>query len=107
LEKGPFNFAMQYGEVSANDLDRCRPPASMRRRMSACSSTVMTYSTKSPYKTFAESQAAFRKKFEEIGRHPAFFAWYLVDEVPVKFVPNVRAVNEFLHELDPTIRPTR
>ncbi|HOF62284.1 MAG TPA: hypothetical protein PK251_14895 [Candidatus Latescibacteria bacterium] len=100
-KKGPFNFAMQYGEVSAQDLDRWQSigvyaAADVRKLIYG-----YDYSAKSPYKTFAESQAAFRKKFEEIGRHPAFFAWYLVDEVPVRFVPNIRAVNEFLHELDP------
>ncbi len=98
---GPFNFAVQYGEVSVRDLDRWQSigvhvAVDVRRFIYG-----YDYSAKSPYKTFAESQEALRKYFAAVGGHPALFAWYLVDEAPLRFVPNIRDVNEFLHELDP------
>lgn len=100
-KKGPFNFAVQYHQVTAKDLDRWQSigvfvASDIRRFIYG-----YNYSVKSPYGTFAEAETALRKMVSEIGDHPALFAWYLVDEAPVRFVPNIRAVNELLHELDP------
>ena len=96
-----FNFAMQYGAISRSDLDRWQSVGTYAATDVRSLIHGYNYSAKSKYRTPEESQAAFRKKFQEIGDHPALLAWYLVDEAPLEFVPNITMANEFLHEIDP------
>lgn len=101
-KKGPFNFAVQYHVVTAKDLDRWQSVGvfvapDIRRFIYGYNYSAI----KSPHGTLEESGEALRKLISDIGSHPALFAWYLVDETPVRFAPNVRAVNELLQELDP------
>lgn len=98
----PFNFAVQYGGVTPEELDRWQDAgvyicSDVRPRIYGYSHGDM----KSKYTTLDESKAAFQKLYSEIGSHPAFFGWYLVDEATVKMIPNITAVNEYLQELDP------
>ena len=98
--EGPFNFAVQYGEISKEDLDRF----SRRNIYVAADVRQFVYgynhSVKCPYSTKDESRAAIRKLVSDIGSHPALMAWYLVDEAPRKIIGNIVEANHYFHELD-------
>ena len=100
-KKSPFNFATVYGGTTAAQLDKWRDAHTHIAVDVRSLIYGYNYSAQSQLKTLEDSQAAFRAKFAEYGRHPNLFAWYLVDEAPLEFVPNVAAVNAFLREADP------
>lgn len=100
-KKGPHNFAIQYGDMTVEDLDRWLKAgvvvaADVRRLIYG-----YDYSAKSEYKTFDDSKNAFRRKYKEIGGHPALVMWYLNDEAPVSLAQNTSDVHVYLHEIDP------
>ncbi|MBR4654760.1 MAG: hypothetical protein IKO72_15500 [Kiritimatiellae bacterium] len=100
-KRGPHNFAIQYGAVTPEQLDRYQKAgvyvaADVRKLIYG-----YNYSSKSNLKTMEDSKAALLKRYGEIGSHPALVMWYLNDEAPVSLVPNTTAVNEFLHSIDP------
>ena len=99
--EAPFNFVMQYGPVGTKELDEYAKIGVYVAIDARALIYGYDYSAVSPYKTLEESKMAFREKFAEIGRHPAFLSWCLVDECPMSLFKNVAAANEFLHELDP------
>ncbi|MBR4651853.1 MAG: hypothetical protein IKO72_00700 [Kiritimatiellae bacterium] len=101
-KRGPYNFAIQYGAVTTEQLDRYQAAgvyvASDVRKM------IYGYNFNAHrrgLKTMEDSRKALRKCYKEIGSHPALVMWYLNDEAPVSMVPNTTAVNEFLHSIDP------
>jgi hypothetical protein len=99
--EAPFNFVMQYGLVGTKELDEYAKIGVYAAMDVRTLIYGYNYSVESPYATLDETKRAFREKFAEIGRHPAFLSWYLVDECPMSLFKNVTAANEFLHELDP------
>ncbi len=100
-KKGPFNFFMPYNTVSEDELDRYHNAGLMVVPCVMHKVHGLRYSVVSAHKTEAESHAWFRKYVSEVGKHPALLAWFLVDEVPLAFVPNVAGVNDLLAEIDP------
>lgn len=99
--KGPFNFFMPYGVVEKDDMDRYAAAGLMVAPCVMQKVHGLRYSVNSPFKTEAESHAWFRKHVADVGSHPALLAWFLVDEVPLAYVPNVASVNDLLEEIDP------
>lgn len=104
--QAPFNFAVQYGRASTvAQLDAYAAIGVFAAVDVRSLIYGYNYSAKSELKTLAESQQALRAKYAEMGTHPALLMWYLNDEAPLSFVPNVTEVHNFLHEIDPD-RPT-
>ncbi len=100
-KRGPYNFAIQYAGITTAQLDRWQKAgvfvaSDVRGLIYGCS-----YATKVGIKTAEDTKAALRRRFEEIGSHPALVMWYLNDEAPVSFAPRATIVHEFLHEIDP------
>ena len=98
--QGPFNFALQYGDVRRRDLDRfaekgIHVAADVRHYVYG-----YDHAARCAYKTPEESRKAIRALVDEIGGHPALMAWYLVDEAPRKLFPNVADANRYFHEID-------
>jgi len=100
-KRGPYNFAIQYGNINTAMLDRWQKAGVVVATDVRSLIYGYNYSAKSKLVTFEDSKAALRKKYEEVGRHPALVMWYLNDEAPVNLVPNTTKVHEFLHQLDP------
>ena len=104
--QAPFNFAVQYGRASTTAQLDGYAAIGVYAAVDVRSLIYgYDYSAKSGLKTLAESQKALRAKYAEMGAHPALLMWYLNDEAPLAFVPNVTDVQNFLHEIDPD-RPT-
>ena len=100
--QAPFNFAVQYGRASTVAQLDAYAAIGVYAAVDVRSLIYgYDYSAKSGLKTFSESQKALRAKYAEIGAHPALLMWYLNDEAPLAFVPNVTDVHSFLHEIDP------
>lgn len=99
--KGPFNFFMPYNTVSKDEMDRYHAAGLMVVPCVMHKVHGLRYSVTSEFKTADECHAWFRKYVGEVGKHPALLAWFLVDEVPLAFVPNVASVNDLLQEIDP------
>ena len=100
-KKGPFNFFMPYNTVAKEEMDRYHDAGLMVVPCVMHKVHGLRYSVTSVHKTEAESHAWFRKYVSEVGRHPALLAWFLVDEVPLAFVPNIAGVNDLLEDIDP------
>ena len=98
-KRGPYNFAIQYGNISVSQLDKWGKAGVYVA--TDVRSLIYNYSAKSGIKTAEDSKAAFRKCYEAIGAHPALVMWYLNDEAPVNLVPNTTMAHEFLHSIDP------
>ena len=101
FKKGPFNFFMPYGVVERKEMDRYAAAGLMVVPCVMHKVHGLKYTFTSEFKTEAESHAWFRRHVSEVGDHPALLAWFLVDEVPLAFVPNVASVNDLLEEIDP------
>ena len=99
--RGPHNFAIQYDGISTTQLDRWQKAGVVVASDVRALIYGYNYAAKCGLKTEEESKAALRKRFEEIGRHPALVMWYLNDKAPVSMVANITAAHEFLHEIDP------
>jgi len=99
--EAPFNFALQYGAVSLEELDAYERIGVLVATDVRSLVYGYDYSAKSRCRTLEESKEAFRAKYAEIGDHPALLMWYLNDEAPLSFVPNITDVHGFLHEIDP------
>lgn len=98
--QGPFNFAVQYGEITTEDLDRLwrkgiRAVADMRTMIPR-----YDHFAKCRFQTEPECRAAVCETVKRIGRHPALIAWYLADEAPMDSSPEIAKVNGWLHALD-------
>lgn len=93
-KKGPFNFVVQYGNVTTNSLNLWQSIGVYVAASPNCYS-------KRRIMTIEESRAFALRRYETIGRHPALFAWYIMDEASPDYVPNIAAANELLHEIDP------
>ena len=99
--EGPFNIAVQYGDLSREDLDRYATHGIYV--MMDVRGYVDGYSHGTPclVKSQAESKREFRRLVAEYGDHPALLGWYLVDEAPRKLHQAIADANRFLHEIDP------
>ena len=97
--KAPFNFVMQYDGTCVADLDRWQ-------KLGVCAAAdarpfFLNGFHKRDVSTPDKWRAELRKALAEVGDHPALVAWYLNDELPLKFVPRVSAMNDILREMDP------
>lgn len=100
-KRGPFNFAVQYGDITTEQLDRWQKAgvivAADVRALICGNHRAATQGIK----TQEDTKAALKRRFGEIGSHPALAMWYSNDEAPLYMVPNMTVVHEFLHEIDP------
>ena len=97
--KAPFNFVMQYDGTCVADLDRWR-------KLGVCAAAdarpfFLSGFHRRDISTPDKWRAELRKALSEVGNHPSLVAWYLNDELPLKFVPRVSAMNDILREMDP------
>ena len=97
----PFNFAIQYGAATREDLDKWE-------KAGTCIATDVRglipgydYAVRNVCKTEEESRRMLQRRVDDLAGHPALLAWYLVDEAPTNFFPVVKAARRFLREADP------
>ena len=97
--KAPFNFVMQYDGTCVADLDRWQ-------KLGVCAAAdarpfFLSGFHKRDVSTPDRWRAELRKALSEVGNHPSLVMWYLNDELSLKFVPRVLAMNDILREMDP------
>jgi len=95
-----FNCLMAYGSPTRPQLDLAQELK-----------LKVIYSIKDWYadaphcprniKTVADEEPAVRARVREYRDHPALLAWYLNDELPQKFLPQLEAHQRFVAEEDP------
>ena len=100
-KRGPYNFAVQYAGIDSRQLDRWHEAGVFVASDVRGFIYGYPYATKRGWKTFEDTKAQLRGRFDAIGSHPALIMWYLNDEAPVGLAPNTIQVHEFLHSLDP------
>ncbi len=96
----PFNFCVQYGRVTSDDLDAWQRLGILVAPDVRQLIYGYNYGTRSRCATRAESLAAVKEIVAKLGAHPALAAWYIVDEVPESLMENVADVNRMFRELD-------
>ena len=95
-----FNCMMPYGTPTREEMDLAQRHG-----------IKVLYSIKDWYfghrgcpkriKSIAEEEPAVRKRVREMRDHPALLAWYLNDELPLPFMPQLNAHQRFVEEEDP------
>lgn len=94
-----FNCLMPYHAISRESLDAC-----------AAKNIKVIYSVKDNFPGLAvsaaeEGIAKTKAKVAEMKDHPAIFAWYINDELPLSMLDELAARRDLMEELDPS-RPT-
>ena len=102
LRKGPFNFAMPYGLSSPETMSLAHSngvwvvPCVMNKVAGMKYQMVNTKKM-----TREQSFAFFRDYVGKVRGNPGLLAYFIIDELPRTYVPNVAEVNDLLQELDP------
>lgn len=90
-----FNCLMPYHPISRDTLDLC-----------ASKNIRVIYSVKDNFpdlavKTAEEGIENTKAKVAEMKDHPAIFAWYINDELPLSMLDELTARRDLMEELDP------
>ncbi|MEA1950578.1 MAG: hypothetical protein U9N87_04295, partial [Planctomycetota bacterium] len=95
-----FNCLMPYGSPNAEQMDIAHEHG-----------LKVIYSVKDWYfgsrgcpgsiKSIADEEPAIRKRVQQFRNHPALLAWYLNDELPQRFLPQLEAHQRIVAEEDP------
>ena len=95
-----FNCMMPYGTPTREEMD-----------LADRHGIKVLYSIKDWYyghhgcpksiKSIEEEEPAVRKRVREMKDHPALLAWYLNDELPLRFMPQLDAHQRLVEEEDP------
>lgn len=101
LKKGPFNFAMPYGLSSPEEMALCYSngiyvaPCVMHKVHGLKYMSVDTSKV-----TREDARAFFKSYVSAIRDQPGMLAYFIVDEVPRRLIPNIAEINDYLQELD-------
>lgn len=101
FKRGPYNFAVQYGRMNVEHLNRWQKAGVYVAADVRSLIYGYNHSARCRFKTEDESKAELKKMVDSIGSHPALIMWYLNDEAPVSFVPNVMMAHNYLRSIDP------
>ncbi|MBR2838287.1 MAG: hypothetical protein IKE55_05880 [Kiritimatiellae bacterium] len=97
--KGPWNCAMPYQGGKWADLDYL---ASKNLKVIYGLSDYWGKCGREPrYMTEEEAQADCRKTVLAVKDHPALIGWYVLDEMPLSFMPRMLARQKMMREIDP------
>ena len=97
--KGPWNCCLPYQSGGKKELDFL---ASKGLKVIYGLHDYWGKVGKTPrYKTDDDAQAACRETVLKVKDHPAVIGWYVLDEMPLKFLPRMLARQRMMRELDP------
>ena len=97
--KGPWNCCLPYTSGLQKDLDYL---ASKGLKVIYGLHDYWGDFGKNPrYKTEEEAQTACRDRVLLVKDHPAVIGWYVMDEMPLKFMPRMLARQKMMREIDP------
>ena len=97
--KGPWNCCLPYQSGGKKELDFL---ASKGLKVIYGLHDYWGKVGKTPrYKTDDDAQAACRETVLKVKDHPAIIGWYVLDEMPLKFMPRMLARQKMMREIDP------
>ena len=97
--KGPWNCCLPYQSGGQKELDYL---ASKGLKVIYGLHDYWGQFGKNPrYKTEEEAQEACRNTVLKVKDHPAVIGWYVLDEMPLKFMPRMMARQKMMREIDP------
>ena len=97
---GPFNCLMPYKRPDERKLDICHA-AGVKVIYPISGMFIELAKAKTPQQAAAINSKSIRGRIRRYRMHPAVLAWYLADEMPLKYEPMLTARRTMVHEMDP------
>lgn len=97
--KGPWNCALPYVGGKWENLDYMA--SKNLKVIYGLHEYWANFGRKPRFKTEEEASEACRKTVLSVKDHPAIIGWYVLDEMPLKFLPRMMARQDLMRKIDP------